>query len=45
MSPEEALTSTVIVAGLLVLGGPFFLGTLTFDRRALETEPGDGNIG
>ncbi|MET9605961.1 amino acid permease [Streptomyces sp. NPDC006512] len=40
VAPDEALTSVVIVAGLLVLGALFFLGMLTFDRQALESEPG-----
>ncbi|MEV7612545.1 amino acid permease [Streptomyces sp. NPDC089799] len=43
VSPVEARTSVVIVAGLIVLGGVFFLGMLVFDRRALDTEPGDEN--
>uniref|UniRef100_A0AAU2K3W1 Amino acid permease n=1 Tax=Streptomyces sp. NBC_00049 TaxID=2903617 RepID=A0AAU2K3W1_9ACTN len=41
VAPEEALVSVVIVAGLLVLGGLFFAALLTFDRKALETEPGE----
>ncbi|MGW2204730.1 APC family permease [Streptomyces sp. NPDC001774] len=41
VAPREALVSVVIVVGLLVAGGLFFLLMLKFDREALETEPGD----
>ncbi|MFB7785776.1 hypothetical protein ACFC1D_24065 [Streptomyces vinaceus] len=41
ISPREAFVSVVIVAGLLLVGGLFFLVMLTVDREALETEPGD----
>ncbi|WP_433572114.1 APC family permease [Streptomyces sp. CA-251247] len=41
VSPPEALVSVVIVVGLLVAGGLFFLVMLRFDRQALETEPGE----
>ncbi|MER6254491.1 APC family permease [Streptomyces sp. NPDC001584] len=41
VTPREALVPVVVVAGLLVLGGLFFLGTLVFDREALDTEPGE----
>ncbi|MEV7595114.1 APC family permease [Streptomyces sp. NPDC089922] len=40
VSPGEARVSVVIVAGMLLLGGLFFLGMLVFDREALDTEPG-----
>lgn len=40
VTPKEAFVSVVIVAGLLLLGGLFFLATLRFDRHAMETEPG-----
>lgn len=40
VTPREALVSVVIVVGLLLLGGLFFLAMLRFDRRAMETEPG-----
>ncbi|MCX5274618.1 APC family permease [Streptomyces virginiae] len=40
VTPGEALVPVVVVAGLLVLGGLFFLGLLVFDREALDTEPG-----
>ncbi|WP_199807567.1 MULTISPECIES: hypothetical protein [Streptomyces] len=40
MTPREALVPVVVVAGLLVLGGLFFLGMLLFDRRSLDAEPG-----
>ncbi|MFJ6636981.1 amino acid permease [Streptomyces sp. NPDC091376] len=41
VAPREALVSVVIVGGLLLTGGLFFLGMLKFDRAALESEPGD----
>ncbi|MFC9330851.1 APC family permease [Kitasatospora sp. NPDC057015] len=41
VTPAEALTPVVIVIGLLLVGGLFFLGMLTFDREALDAEPGD----
>jgi hypothetical protein len=41
VTPPEAFAPTLIVVGLLALGGLFFLGLLTIDREALETEPGD----
>ncbi|GAA3817318.1 amino acid permease [Streptomyces phyllanthi] len=43
VSPREALVPVVIVAGLLVAGGLFFLVMLKRDREALESEPGDGD--
>ncbi|KOU23477.1 amino acid permease [Streptomyces sp. WM6372] len=39
VTPNEALVSVVIVVGLLLLGGLFFLAMLRFDRQAMETEP------
>ncbi|WP_406371438.1 amino acid permease [Streptomyces sp. NBC_00647] len=41
VSPRDALVSVVIVVGLLVAGGLFFLFMLKFDREVLEAEPGD----
>ncbi|WP_328397914.1 hypothetical protein OHS70_15785 [Streptomyces sp. NBC_00390] len=41
VAPREALVSVVIVVGLLLVGGLFFLVMLKFDRQALETEPGE----
>ncbi|MFD9467477.1 hypothetical protein [Streptomyces sp. NPDC060027] len=41
VAPRDALVFVVIVVGLLVAGGLFFLFMLKFDRAALETEPGD----
>jgi hypothetical protein len=35
----------LIVVGLLVLGGLFFLATLRFHRQSLETEPDPMPIG
>ncbi|MFD7835402.1 hypothetical protein [Streptomyces sp. NPDC059761] len=40
VTPNEAFVSVVIVAGLLLLGGLFFLAMVRFDRQAMETEPG-----
>ncbi|MFJ3766176.1 APC family permease [Streptomyces sp. NPDC090082] len=40
VSPKEAFVSVVIVGGLLLAGGLFFLVMLMTDREALETEPG-----
>jgi hypothetical protein len=37
--PAEALVPVLIVVGLLVDGGRFFVGMLIFDRETLETEP------
>ncbi|MFJ1563979.1 hypothetical protein ACIOG8_07070 [Streptomyces erythrochromogenes] len=42
VTPGQALVPVVVVAGLLVRGGLFFLGMPLFDREALETEPGAG---
>nr|WP_107906557.1 amino acid permease [Streptomyces chartreusis] len=44
MSPSEALVPVLIVVGLLVAGGAFFVGLLLFNRPALETEPGDVSV-
>ncbi|MFF4231669.1 APC family permease [Streptomyces sp. NPDC001820] len=44
VSPREALVSVVIVVGLLLAGGLFFLVMLKFDRQALETEPGEVSL-
>ncbi|MEU8683982.1 amino acid permease [Streptomyces sp. NPDC048611] len=41
VAPREALVSVVIVVGLLLAGGLFFLLMLRFDRAALESEPGE----
>ncbi|MGW6521382.1 APC family permease [Streptomyces sp. NPDC054962] len=43
VAPGEAFVSVVIVVGLLLLGGLFFVVMLKLDRQALETEPGDEN--
>ncbi|MEV6019818.1 APC family permease [Streptomyces sp. NPDC051997] len=40
VSPSEALVPSLIVVGLIVAGGLFFVGLLLFNRQALETEPG-----
>ncbi|MER7767468.1 amino acid permease [Kitasatospora sp. NPDC096140] len=41
VTPPDAAVPVGIVAGLLVVGGLYFLGMLRFDRAALESEPGD----
>ncbi|MFD7938304.1 APC family permease [Streptomyces sp. NPDC059755] len=43
VAPREAFVSVVIVVGLLLLGGLFFVVMLKLDRQGLETEPGDEN--
>lgn len=37
--PGEARVPDLIVAGLIVAGGMYFLGMLIFNRGVLETEP------
>lgn len=44
VAPSEALVPVLIVVGLILAGGLFFLGLLIFDREALETEPGDVRV-
>ncbi|MET4613906.1 amino acid transporter [Rhodococcus sp. PvR044] len=44
ISPGEAFVPVLIVGGLLVLGGLFFLAMWFFDREVLETEPGDISV-
>ncbi len=44
VTPREALVPVVVVAGLLLMGALFYLALLTFDREALETEPGDMSV-
>jgi len=39
VTPGSAQTPVLIVLGLLVLGGLFFLGMLTVNRRVLEADP------
>ncbi len=41
VTPRESLVPVLIVIGLVLVGGLFFLGMLMFDRKSLETEPGD----
>ncbi|MDF9817133.1 APC family permease [Streptomyces sp. SPB162] len=41
VAPAEALVPVLIVVGLILGGGLFFLGLLIFNGEALETEPGD----
>ncbi len=42
--PAEALVPDLIVLGLLLAGGLFFLGMLIFSRESLEAEPGDVGV-
>jgi hypothetical protein len=42
--PHEARVPVLIVVGLLLAGGVFFLLMLTFDRKSLEAEPGDVSV-
>ncbi|MDG5807773.1 amino acid permease [Streptomyces ossamyceticus] len=44
VSPSEALVPVLIVVGLLVTGGAFFVGLLLFNRPVLENEPGDVSV-
>jgi len=44
VTPESALVPVIIVIGLLVVGGLFFLWLLIFRREVLETEPGDVDV-
>ncbi len=44
VTPESALVPVIIVIGLLVVGGLFFLWLLIFRRELLETEPGDVDV-
>ncbi|MET0966831.1 MAG: amino acid permease [Nakamurella sp.] len=44
VTPGSALIPVLIVAGLLVAGGLFFLWLLLFRREVLEIEPGDLNV-
>src|SRR3954447_12605819 len=37
--PAEALVAVLIIVGLMLVGGLFFLGILMFDRKSLDSEP------
>jgi amino acid transporter len=39
VTPAEALVAVLIVVGLMLVGGLFFLGILMFDRKSLDSEP------
>jgi hypothetical protein len=41
VSPSEARTPGLVVLGLIVLGGLYFITMLIFNREVLDTEPGD----
>jgi hypothetical protein len=42
--PGEARVPDLLVAGLIVAGGMYFLGMLVFNRGVLETQPGDADL-
>ena len=42
--PGEARVPDLIIVGLIVVGGLFFLAMLMFHRGVLETEPGDADV-
>jgi hypothetical protein len=42
--PKEARIPDMIVVGLVVAGGLYFLGLFMFRREVLETEPGDVSV-
>lgn len=44
VTPEASFVSVLIVIGLLVVGGLYFLWMLLFRREVLETEPGDLDV-
>ncbi len=44
VTPESALVPVLIVGGLLVAGGLFFLWLFMFRREVLETEPGELDV-
>jgi amino acid transporter len=44
VAPKEAFVPVLIVVGLLLVGGFYFLGMLMFDRKSLWTEPGDASV-
>jgi len=39
VTPNAALIPAIIVAGLMLVGGLFFLSILIFDRKSLDNEP------
>src|SRR3954447_21001528 len=39
VTPAEALVAVLIIVGLMLVGGLFFLGILMFDRKSLDNEP------
>ena len=42
--PHESRVPVLIVVGLILAGGVFFLLMLTFDRQSLEAEPGEVSV-
>jgi hypothetical protein len=42
--PGSGSRPDLIVAGLIVAGGMYFLGMLIFNRGGLETEPRDADL-
>jgi len=39
VTPDEAFVPVMIVVGLMLAGGLFFLGILIFDRKSLDSAP------
>jgi hypothetical protein len=44
VTPPSAIAPIVIVVGLTIVGGLYFLSLLFFHRDVLETEPGGVNV-
>lgn len=44
MVPGEAFVPDLIVVGLILAGGLFFLEIVVFEPGTLETEPGDADV-
>jgi hypothetical protein len=44
VTPPSAIVPIVIVVGLTLVGGLYFLSLLFFHREVLETEPGKVNV-
>jgi hypothetical protein len=44
VTPPSAIVPIVIVVGLMLAGGLYFLSVLCFRRDVLETEPGEVKV-
>jgi hypothetical protein len=44
VTPAEAITPVLVVVGLLIGGGLYFVCLLVFNREVLETKPGDVSV-